>query len=84
MQARSCRSSLCVRPAVPRLQRPWRSACWPNIIPPDVTIREAAAPPQSAGFALVGALFIIPFILVYTAWSYYVFRGKVKAGEGYK
>jgi cytochrome bd ubiquinol oxidase subunit II len=56
---------------------------WPNIIPPDVSIRAAAAPPQSMGFALVGALFIIPFILAYTAWSYYVFRGKVKAGEGY-
>ncbi|MBB6468196.1 cytochrome d ubiquinol oxidase subunit II [Aminobacter lissarensis] len=56
---------------------------WPNIIPPDITIREAASPPQSMGFALVGALFIIPFILGYTAWSYYVFRGKVKAGEGY-
>jgi len=35
------------------------------------------------GFTLVGALLIIPFILAYTAWSYYVFRGKVKAGEGY-
>ncbi|GAA2847655.1 cytochrome bd-I ubiquinol oxidase subunit 2 apoprotein [Aminobacter aminovorans] len=56
---------------------------WPNIIPPDITIREAASPPQSMGFTLVGALFIIPFILGYTAWSYYVFRGKVKAGEGY-
>lgn len=56
---------------------------WPNIIPPGVTIWQAAAPPQSMGFALVGALFIIPFILGYTAWSYYVFRGKVKAGEGY-
>ena len=56
---------------------------WPHIIPPDVTIREAAAPPQSMGFTLVGALFIIPIILGYTAWSYYVFRGKVKAGEGY-
>jgi len=56
---------------------------WPNIIPPDITFREAAAPPQSMGFALVGALFIIPIILAYTAWSYYVFRGKVKIGEGY-
>lgn len=56
---------------------------WPYIIPPDVTIRAAAAPPQSMGFTLVGALFIIPIILGYTAWSYYVFRGKVKAGEGY-
>ena len=32
---------------------------------------------------LVGALLVIPFILAYTAMSYYVFRGKVKAGEGY-
>ncbi|USQ74297.1 cytochrome d ubiquinol oxidase subunit II (plasmid) [Roseomonas mucosa] len=56
---------------------------WPNIIPPGISIWDAAAPPQSMGFALIGALFIIPFILAYTAWSYYVFRGKVKAGEGY-
>jgi len=56
---------------------------WPNIVPPTLSIWQAAAPPQSMGFTLVGALFIIPFILVYTAWSYYVFRGKVKVGEGY-
>ena len=54
-----------------------------NIIPPAVSIWEASAPPQSQGFMLVGALFIIPFILGYTAWSYYVFRGKVKHGDGY-
>ena len=56
---------------------------WPNIIPPSVSIWEAAAPPQSQGFILVGALFIIPFILMYTAWSYYVFRGKVTEEDGY-
>jgi cytochrome d ubiquinol oxidase subunit II len=56
---------------------------WPNIIPPGVSIREAAGPAESMGFTLVGALFIIPVILAYTAWSYFVFRGKVKAGEGY-
>ncbi|MDF3930991.1 cytochrome d ubiquinol oxidase subunit II [Pseudomonas citronellolis] len=56
---------------------------WPNIIPPGVSIVAASAPPQSQGFMLVGALFIIPFILGYTAWSYYVFRGKVKHGDGY-
>jgi cytochrome d ubiquinol oxidase subunit II len=56
---------------------------WPNIIPPSISIWDAAAPPQSLGFTLVGALFVIPFILLYTAWAYYVFRGKVKAGEGY-
>jgi cytochrome d ubiquinol oxidase subunit II len=56
---------------------------WPHIIPPAISFRAAAAPPQSMGFALVGALFVIPFILAYTAWAYYVFRGKVRAGEGY-
>ncbi|MDQ0391311.1 cytochrome d ubiquinol oxidase subunit II [Labrys monachus] len=56
---------------------------WPNIVPPAISIWDAAAPVQSMGFALVGALFIIPFILAYTAWSYYVFRGKVRPGEGY-
>ena len=56
---------------------------WPNIVPPDITIWAAAAPPQSQGFAIVGALLIIPFILVYTVWSYYVFRGKVRPGDGY-
>jgi cytochrome d ubiquinol oxidase subunit II len=56
---------------------------WPNIIPPAISIREAAAPPESMGFTLVGALFVIPVILAYSAWSYYVFRGKVRVGEGY-
>ena len=44
---------------------------------------DAAAPPQSQGFMLVGTLFIIPFILGYTFWSYYVFRGKVTHEDGY-
>lgn len=56
---------------------------WPHIIPPDITLWQAAAPPQSQGFMLVGALLIIPIILVYTLWSYYVFRGKVQHGAGY-
>lgn len=56
---------------------------WPNIIPPDISIWDAAGPPESQGFALVGALFIIPFILMYTSWAYYVFRGKVTADAGY-
>jgi cytochrome bd ubiquinol oxidase subunit II len=56
---------------------------WPHIIPPAISIWDAASPPQSMGFALLGALFVIPFILGYTAWAYYVFRGKVRIGEGY-
>ncbi|NMM77695.1 cytochrome d ubiquinol oxidase subunit II [Rhodococcus sp. SRB_17] len=56
---------------------------WPNIIPPDISIWQAAGPAQSLGFTLVGALLIIPIILMYTAWSYWVFRGKVRHGDGY-
>lgn len=56
---------------------------WPNIIPPSITFWQAASPPESQGFILVGALIIIPIILVYTFWSYYVFRGKVTPDQGY-
>ncbi|MBD1227843.1 cytochrome d ubiquinol oxidase subunit II [Xenorhabdus griffiniae] len=56
---------------------------WPNIIPPSISYEEAASPPQSLGFMLVGALFIIPIILTYTFWSYYVFRGKITHEQGY-
>ena len=56
---------------------------WPYIIPPGITIWQAASPPQSQGFTLVGAVLVIPVILAYTAWNYFVFRGKVRPGEGY-
>jgi cytochrome d ubiquinol oxidase subunit II len=56
---------------------------WPHIVPPAITFWEAASSPPSQGFALVGTLFILPFILMYTAFSYYIFRGKVKPGEAY-
>ncbi|WP_034913213.1 MULTISPECIES: cytochrome d ubiquinol oxidase subunit II [Erwinia] len=56
---------------------------WPDIIPPSITIWQAASPPQSLSFMLVGSLIIIPVILVYTFWSYYVFRGKIKPDAGY-
>ena len=56
---------------------------WPNIIPPSVSLWAAASPATSQLFALIGALFILPVILMYTFWSYYVFRGKVRIGDGY-
>jgi len=56
---------------------------WPHVIPPSITIWQAAGPPQSLGFALVGALLVIPLVLTYTGWAYWVFRGKVRHGEGY-
>ncbi|MCC3719131.1 cytochrome d ubiquinol oxidase subunit II [Rouxiella badensis] len=56
---------------------------WPNIIPPSITFWQAASPPASQGFILVGALIIIPIILFYTFWGYHVFRGKVTPDQGY-
>jgi cytochrome d ubiquinol oxidase subunit II len=56
---------------------------WPNIIPPNVSMWQAAAPIQSQIFMLIGTLAIIPIILMYTMWSYFVFRGKVSEHEGY-
>jgi cytochrome d ubiquinol oxidase subunit II len=56
---------------------------WPMIVPPHVTIWDAAAPPSSQAFLLVGAAVLIPIILTYTAYVYWLFRGKVHAGVGY-
>ena len=56
---------------------------YPYLVPPEITIHEAAGPPESLSFLLVGAVVLLPIILAYTAYSYWVFRGKVRAGEGY-
>ena len=56
---------------------------YPYIVPTSVTIWEAAAPDESLGFLLVGALVLVPIILLYTGYAYWVFRGKVDPEEGY-
>jgi len=56
---------------------------YPYMVPHAVTIWEAAAPDNSLGFLLVGAVVLVPMILAYTAYSYWVFRGKVNAAGGY-
>ncbi|THG37575.1 cytochrome d ubiquinol oxidase subunit II [Sphingomonas olei] len=50
---------------------------FPYIVPDSVTIWDAAAPERSQVFMLVGTAIIMPIILAYTAWAYWVFRGKV-------
>ncbi|PZU09916.1 MAG: cytochrome d ubiquinol oxidase subunit II [Sphingomonas sp.] len=50
---------------------------YPYVVPRSVTIWDAAAPPQSQLFMLAGAVIIVPVILAYTGWAYWVFRGKV-------
>ena len=56
---------------------------YPFIVPQSITIWQAASPANSQIFMLVGVAVLIPLILGYTAWAYWVFRGKVKAGSGY-
>lgn len=55
----------------------------PYIVPPDYTLWDASSAHSSQLFLLIGLLFVVPFVLMYTAWTYWVFRGKVKAGVGY-
>jgi len=52
---------------------------WPFVIPYHYTLWQAAADESTQAFLLIGTLLLIPIILVYTAWSYWVFRGKVRA-----
>jgi cytochrome d ubiquinol oxidase subunit II len=56
---------------------------FPMIAPPSLTIWDAAAPRDSQLFLLVGAGVMIPVILAYTGYAYWVFRGKVQADAGY-
>src|SRR3546814_14887526 len=56
---------------------------WPNIVPPSLSIWDAASPPSSQGFLLVGIAVLLPAILGYTSWSYSLFRGKRAADSGY-
>ncbi|CAN5517979.1 cytochrome d ubiquinol oxidase subunit II [soil metagenome] len=55
---------------------------FPYVVPNAVTLAQAAAPAASQGFMLVGAAVLIPIILAYTGYAYWVFRGKTDA-EGY-
>lgn len=55
----------------------------PYLVPPSITLWEAAAAPASQMFLVVGAAILLPFIFGYTVFVYYTFRGKVRPGEGY-
>jgi cytochrome d ubiquinol oxidase subunit II len=55
----------------------------PYLVPPTITIWEAAAAPASQWLMLIGTLVLLPVILGYTVFIYWTFRGKVRPGEGY-
>src|SRR5262249_20589718 len=56
---------------------------FPYLVPPALTIWDTAAAPSSQTFMLVGTLLLLPIIFGYVAFSYTLFRGKVREGEGY-
>jgi cytochrome d ubiquinol oxidase subunit II len=59
------------------------SSLWPMVVPFHFTFWEAASSPSTQAFLLVGTLFMLPVILMYSGWSYWVFRGKVRRDLGY-
>jgi cytochrome d ubiquinol oxidase subunit II len=56
---------------------------WPYIAPPSITLWDAAVVPKAQGFLMLGTLFLLPVILLYVAWSYWVFRGKVTGAHSH-
>jgi cytochrome bd ubiquinol oxidase subunit II len=56
---------------------------FPYLVPPTLTIWDTAAAPGSQLFMLVGTLILLPIILAYTGLVYWLFRGKLREGEGY-
>ena len=56
---------------------------WPMMAPPSLTIAAAAAPPVTQAFLLWGAAVLLPVILGFTGYVYWLFRGKVQLGVGY-
>jgi cytochrome d ubiquinol oxidase subunit II len=57
---------------------------FPYLVPPSLTVWQTAAAPASQIFMLLGTLLLLPVILGYIGFVYWLFRGKVKAGESYE
>jgi cytochrome bd ubiquinol oxidase subunit II len=56
---------------------------YPMIVPHHFTLWQAASSDRTQAFLLVGTLALLPVVLMYTGWSYWVFRGKVRGEIGY-
>ncbi|MFZ1992034.1 MAG: cytochrome d ubiquinol oxidase subunit II [Alphaproteobacteria bacterium] len=59
------------------------ASLYPYLIPPSITYRAAANADKSLMFMLAGALILLPIILAYTGYAYWLFRHKVRPGAGY-
>jgi cytochrome d ubiquinol oxidase subunit II len=56
---------------------------YPYLVPPSLTVWDTAAAPSSQIFMLIGTIFLLPIILGYVVFIYWLFRGKVREGESY-
>ena len=56
---------------------------WPMVVPYTISLWAAASATKSQGFLALGTVFLLPIIVMYPGWSYWVFRGKAKAEAGY-
>jgi len=56
---------------------------YPYLVPPSLTVFQAAAAPASQGFMLIGTLVLLPLVIGYFVVVHWLFRGKVREGEGY-
>jgi cytochrome bd ubiquinol oxidase subunit II len=56
---------------------------FPYLVPPSLTVWDTAAAPASQIFMLLGTLLLLPFVLGYVVFIYWLFRGKVREGESY-
>lgn len=56
---------------------------WPWLVPFEITFRQAAAAPPSQSLLLVGTLIMLPVVLTYTGYCYYLFRGKASHESAY-
>jgi cytochrome d ubiquinol oxidase subunit II len=56
---------------------------WPYVVPFEITFRQAAAAPESQSLLLVGTIFLLPLVLAYSGYCYYIFRGKASHESTY-
>jgi cytochrome d ubiquinol oxidase subunit II len=56
---------------------------YPYLVPPSLTVWDTAAAPASQIFMLIGTVFLLPIVLGYVVFIYWLFRGKVREGESY-
>jgi cytochrome d ubiquinol oxidase subunit II len=56
---------------------------WPWLVPFEITFRQAAAAPTSQSLLIVGTAVMLPLVLTYTAFCYYLFRGKASHESAY-